>query len=226
MLKMVLSVICFILSFSISVFAANPDSVIVPGDLKILGDGNALVFPDGSMQYKAAEQGPVGPQGPTGPANTLSIGTVTTVASGSQATATITGTAPNQVLNLSIPQGPIGPQGINANLSPLAVAEVNYITKDVNISKNIQSITTTDATNPQYIVRTFNFVFLQNFFTDMPVCIENHSMPVGTLGFSGYCMVVNKTKIGIGVECMFPSALQSYYQNLLPIFSVTCFLMN
>jgi hypothetical protein len=41
--------------------------------------------------------------GPAGPANTLTMGTVTTGASGSAASATITGTAPNQVLSLTIP---------------------------------------------------------------------------------------------------------------------------
>lgn len=40
-----------------------------------------------------------------GPANTLTIGTVTTLAPGSQATVTITGTSPNQVLNIGIPAG-------------------------------------------------------------------------------------------------------------------------
>ncbi len=64
------------------------------------------------------EIGPTGPQGeigPTGPAGTdgatptLTIGTVDTGAPGTAATATITGTAPNFVLNLTIPQGPTGP---------------------------------------------------------------------------------------------------------------------
>ena len=59
--------------------------------------------------------GPTGPQGPTGPTGldapppTLTIGTVTTGAPGTDATAEITGTPPNFVLNLTIPQGPTGP---------------------------------------------------------------------------------------------------------------------
>lgn len=56
-------------------------------------------------------QGITGPTGPTGATPTLIIGTVTTGAPGSNATATITGTAPNFVLNLTIPQGPTGPAG-------------------------------------------------------------------------------------------------------------------
>ena len=98
---------CVLVSQFLAVSAsANPDSVLVgAGDLRIVGSGNGLVFPDGSVQYKASEQGTPGPQGPAGPANSLSVGTVTTGASGSQAAATITGTAPSQILNLSIPQG-------------------------------------------------------------------------------------------------------------------------
>ena len=71
--------------------------------------------------------GPTGPQGATGPANTLKIGTVT---SGSEAGATITGTAPNQTLNLVLPKGdkgdigptgPQGPQGIQGEQGPAGV---------------------------------------------------------------------------------------------------------
>lgn len=62
--------------------------------------------------------GPIGPTGPTGPTGAagadaetpvITIGTVTTGAPGSNAAASITGTAPNFVLNLTIPQGPTGP---------------------------------------------------------------------------------------------------------------------
>lgn len=54
------------------------------------------------------ERGPAGPTGPTGPSNTLSIGTVE---KGVNASATITGESPNQVLNLVLPQGDTGPTG-------------------------------------------------------------------------------------------------------------------
>lgn len=43
-----------------------------------------------------------------GPANTLTIGEVTTVDYGTGSSATITGTAPNQVLNLQLERGPAG----------------------------------------------------------------------------------------------------------------------
>ena len=53
--------------------------------------------------------GATGPTGPVGETPTLTIGTVTTGAPGTDAAATITGTSPNFVLNLTIPQGPTGP---------------------------------------------------------------------------------------------------------------------
>ena len=56
--------------------------------------------------------GDIGPTGPTGAdaeAPTLTIGTVTTGDPGTEASATITGTSPNFILNLTIPQGPTGP---------------------------------------------------------------------------------------------------------------------
>ena len=76
-------------------------ATIVSGDLNIR-DGGDLVFSDGSVQTHAQLQGPVGP------ANNLSIGSVTP---GVTAGANITGTAPNQVLNLTLPLGPQGPSG-------------------------------------------------------------------------------------------------------------------
>src|SRR5690606_10581072 len=53
-------------------------------------------------------QGPKGDTGDIGPANELTIGTVQ---SGEAASATITGEAPSQVLNLVLPQGAQGPEG-------------------------------------------------------------------------------------------------------------------
>jgi hypothetical protein len=59
-------------------------------------------------QGATGSTGAMGPQGAPGPANALSIGTVT---NGLNASATITGTAPSQILNLVLPQGTTGPQG-------------------------------------------------------------------------------------------------------------------
>lgn len=66
-----------------------------------------------------------GDAGPAGPANTLTIGTVTT---GSPAAATITGTSPNQVLNLTIPQGDPGAAG-SATGVPVGGTALQYLRK-------------------------------------------------------------------------------------------------
>ena len=55
--------------------------------------------------------GDIGPTGPTGETPSLAIGTVITGDPGTEATASITGTSPNFILNLTIPQGPTGPAG-------------------------------------------------------------------------------------------------------------------
>ena len=73
----------------------------------------------GSYEVSAvAVTGLKGDTGETGATNTLAIGTVSTVAAGGSATATITGTAPNQTLNLGIPTGATGAQGSWAAAQP------------------------------------------------------------------------------------------------------------
>lgn len=60
------------------------------------------------VQGKTGATGATGPQGPAGPANMLTIGSVT---SGKVASATLTGEAPNQVLNLVLEKGDKGETG-------------------------------------------------------------------------------------------------------------------
>lgn len=52
----------------------------------------------------------------TGEPNSLSVGTVTTGAAGSSAAVTITGDAPSQTMNLTIPQGATGPAGASVGV--------------------------------------------------------------------------------------------------------------
>lgn len=60
------------------------------------------------VQGETGATGATGPQGPSGPTNVLTIGSVT---SGKVASATITGEAPNQVLNLVLEKGDKGDTG-------------------------------------------------------------------------------------------------------------------
>jgi hypothetical protein len=66
---------------------------------------NSTTIPKGPQ----GSVGPIGGVGPAGPPNTLTIGNVDE----GPADATITGTSPNQILNLVIPQGPAGATGPN-----------------------------------------------------------------------------------------------------------------
>ncbi len=78
---------------------------------------NAVMYWDGETFYPFLSA--FGAEGPRGLANELTIGTVTTLAEGAPATATITGTPPNQVLNLSIPKGGPGEQGDPGQPGPI-----------------------------------------------------------------------------------------------------------
>ena len=79
------------------------------GDTGATGETGAT-GPQGKqgVRGETGETGATGPQGPAGPANVLTIGSVT---SGKVASATITGEAPNQVLNLVLEKGDKGEQG-------------------------------------------------------------------------------------------------------------------
>jgi hypothetical protein len=91
-------------------------------------------------------QGPAGADstvpGPTGPANSLAIGTVTTGAAGSSAAASITGTAPSQTLNLTIPRGDQGIQGIQGIQGPAGAGGYTAVLIPSNVVYNSATITT------------------------------------------------------------------------------------
>jgi hypothetical protein len=73
----------------------------------------SLSIPRGDVGANGSA-GAAGVAGPAGPANSLTIGTVTT---GATASATITGTAPNQTLSLVLPRGEKGDTGPSGGVS-------------------------------------------------------------------------------------------------------------
>ena len=64
-----------------------------------------------------------GPQGPAGATPNIQIGTVETLAAGSTATASVTGTPENPLLNLGIPQGASGSEGSGIAVSGATVGQ-------------------------------------------------------------------------------------------------------
>jgi hypothetical protein len=92
------------------------------------------------------DKGDTGDTGATGPANSLAIGTVSTGAAGSNADATITGTAPNQTLNLTIPvgatgaTGATGPQGPAGTQTTSASDLTTGTLADARLSSNVSRV--------------------------------------------------------------------------------------
>lgn len=107
-----------------------------------------------------ADLAPVAAAGPEyySLASSLAIGTVTTLAAGSAATATITGLAPSQTLNLGIPTGPTGATGTAATVTIGTIGATAYpgpgtVTNSGSSSAAVLNFTLvtgqTGATGPQ-----------------------------------------------------------------------------
>ena len=89
-------------------------------------------------QGNPGEQGPQGPAGADGQTPNLTIGTVTTLAAGTNATAQITGTTPNLTLNLGIPKGEKGDKGATGASGSGGTASSADIKPLVNSTSNVQ----------------------------------------------------------------------------------------
>lgn len=87
-----------------------------------------------------------GEVGSIGPSTNLTIGTVTTGAAGSSASASVTGTSPSQVLNLTIPRGDAG-AGSGDVTAASSFGTDNRIIRSDGTGKGVQvsSITASDA---------------------------------------------------------------------------------
>ena len=113
-----------------------------------------LVLPKGAK----GDKGDRGEKGADGVTPTLSIGTVTTGAVGSSASASISGTTPNLTLNLTIPKGDKGDKGdkgVDGTLSKtvkvltsassvtLTTDEYQYLYGNMNMTLALPDVTTT-----------------------------------------------------------------------------------
>ncbi len=91
---------------------------------------------DGAQGPKGdtGEQGPQGPKGDTGATPNIQIGTVQTLEPGQQATASMTGTAENPVLNLGIPKGEKGDPGEDAESGSSATPRQEMPSSDTTVT--------------------------------------------------------------------------------------------
>lgn len=118
----------------------------------------SLTIPRGNTGSTGATgaTGPQGAVGPAGPTNSLAIGTVSTAASGVSASATITGTAPNQTLNLTLPRGDTGATGATGSTAGVSTntpstvvqrdSSGNFSAGTITASLNGNAATATTAT--------------------------------------------------------------------------------
>ena len=130
-------------------------------------------------------QGATGPQGPAGPANALTIGSVT---SGKVASATITGEAPNQVLNLVLEKGdkgdigPTGPQGPQGP-SGISVQTDGYVFFSVDENGNLICTYTGDEV-PPFRLREDGHLYI-DMSTGNDIDLGNVTGPQGPQGPAG-----------------------------------------
>lgn len=91
---------------------------------------------DGAQGPKGdtGEQGPQGPKGDTGATPNIQIGTVQTLDPGQQATASMTGTPENPVLNLGIPKGEKGDPGEDAESGSSATPRQEMTSSDTTVT--------------------------------------------------------------------------------------------
>jgi hypothetical protein len=140
------------------IFVGTRESVINPQVGTIVIDNNEdpakTYYWDGSVWKDA------GTEGPPGPVNSLSIGPVTAVGPEGSPSATITGTSPNQVLNLTLQQGPEGPPG-------------SYIVSETVPTLPIEGNVWFNTTNGRF------FVYYDNYWVETS---SNEAGPVGETG--------------------------------------------
>lgn len=91
---------------------------------------------DGAQGPKGdtGEQGPQGPKGDTGATPNIQIGTVQTLEPGQQATASMTGTPENPLLNLGIPKGEKGDPGEDAESGSSATLRQEMTSSDTTVT--------------------------------------------------------------------------------------------
>lgn len=86
-----------------------------PATASVTGEGPAYQINLGIPRGQTGAQGTPGQNGEDGQTPTITVGTVTTLDPGQDATAEITGETPNLTLNLGIPEGQPGQDGVQLN---------------------------------------------------------------------------------------------------------------
>ena len=157
------------LSWSNDKGLTNPATVNIKGDRGDKGEkGDPFTYADFTSEQLTAlkgakgdkgEKGDTGAKGADGQTPNISIGTITTGAAGSSASASISGETPNLVLNLTIPKGDKGDKG----------AQGESINKTVSVKSSSSTVKLTDEPY-QYLEGSTNItITLPNISTSTDI---------------------------------------------------------
>ena len=131
----------------------------IQGEKGDKGDAGESIKGDQGDPGPKGDKGDKGDQGPKGDPgtnginginglpNTLSIGAVTTVAAGGAATVSITGSSPNQTLNIGIPRGDKGDTGIQFYNSSGAIGAQKMFVDTISFSGLSNGLLTVNYAN-------------------------------------------------------------------------------
>ena len=117
-----------------------------------------------------------GPQGGAGEDNSLLVGTITTGVAGSTAAVTITGTAPVQTINMTIPRGDTGATGATGATGPTG-------TSGASILGTNNTFTGTNTFNDEVVIAesgTGNALRITNTGTGNSLLVEDSANPDAT----------------------------------------------
>ena len=146
---------------------------------------------DEKIGYVVGPQGEQGEQGETGPVAAFSIGTVSTLAAGEDATATITGTDAAPVLNLGIPQGVKGDTGATGYPTDAQVETAVEAWLEDNVDPDTgyvldRTLTASDAAAPADLVGDLNKQISDiNTALNNSVDLLQYSWVIGSLSATG-----------------------------------------
>ena len=156
--------------------AGSIDLRTADGYIQYSNDGGATwenLIAIAELKGEKGDTGATGPQGSPGITPNIQIGTVTTLSAGSDATASMSGTAENPVLDLGIPKGEAGGSDLSLGLTGAAVGQIAKITavdadgkptaweavseqyellKTINIAEEINALTVTQDDNGNHFL--------------------------------------------------------------------------
>ena len=180
------------------------ESVTAEASTLAAGSPASVSFDNNKFTF-GIPQGPKGDTGATGAPGTtpaFSIGTVTTLETGQPASASVTGTAAQPVLNLGLPKGNKGDNGDVANIAPAYSASATYAVGDYCIyNSQLYRCTTAITTAEAWNAAHWTAVQLGDEVGDLKNALESITSDVKTLAvFNGTTSVCSVDAITLSQD--------------------------